>query len=201
MPAPVRRPTIDAGDLDLALRYLPDHQVVVVAEALDADALVVVVADCAYVGASLVIILEVGATAARSCRPDATAFEAPDADPDGLFGRTIGRFAAALDQGVAGRGGPGPGDDVGPAGRRRRPEDGQAGSISSGPLLRTLLTSGRTGIQEQLVVGRRLEQARQLARCPGLGSSQRSQCAGLEDHRHPIVDRRPGSDWPSSSRS
>ncbi len=94
-------PAIDAGDLDLALRYLPDHRVVVVAEALAPDALLVAVADCAYVGAELVMIIEAGARPPE-LPAEATAFEAPDADPDGIFGRTIGRFAAALDHGVLG---------------------------------------------------------------------------------------------------
>jgi hypothetical protein len=94
-------PTIDGGDLDLALRYLPDHRVVVVAEALDPDALAVVLADCAYVGAVLVIVLEPD-LGPPELPPDATAFEAPRSDPDGIFGRTVGRFAAALDQGIPG---------------------------------------------------------------------------------------------------
>ena len=94
-------PTIDAGDLDLALRYLPDHQVVIVAERLDPDALAVVAADCSYVGAALAVILEAGSAPAE-LPPDATAFEAPDDDPDGVFGRTIGRFGAALEQGLGG---------------------------------------------------------------------------------------------------
>ena len=96
---PDDRPVLDAGDLDLALRYLPDHQVVVVTERLVADALEVVLADCAYVGATLVVILEAGATAPE-LPSSATAFEAPDSDPDGLFGRTVGGFAAGLDQGT-----------------------------------------------------------------------------------------------------
>lgn len=94
-------PTIDGGDLDLALRYLPDHRVVVVAEGLEPDALAVVAADCSYVGAVLVVIVEPGAES-PGLPQDATAFEAPAADPDGLFGRTIGRFAAALDKGTPG---------------------------------------------------------------------------------------------------
>jgi hypothetical protein len=98
---PVSLPTIDAGDLDLALRYLPDHQVVIVAESLDADALAVVAADCSYVGATLAIILEAGA-APVELPADATAFEAPASDPDGVFGRTVGRFGAALEQGLGG---------------------------------------------------------------------------------------------------
>ena len=96
---PDDRPVLDAGDLDLALRYLPDHQVVVVTERLVADALEVVLADCAYVCATLVVILEAGATAPE-LPSSATAFEAPDSDPDGLFGRTVGGFAAGLDQGT-----------------------------------------------------------------------------------------------------
>jgi hypothetical protein len=94
-------PTIDAGDLELALRYLPDHRVVVVAEALDGDALGVVAADCSYVGAQLVIVLEPGGGVA-GLPADSTAFEAPASDLDGVFGRTVGQFAAALDQGVPG---------------------------------------------------------------------------------------------------
>lgn len=93
------RPVVDAGDLDLALRYLPDHHVVIVTERLAADAFAVVLADCAYVGATLVVILEAGA-AAPELPSSATAFEAPDSDPDGLFGRTVGGFAAGLDQGT-----------------------------------------------------------------------------------------------------
>jgi sugar/nucleoside kinase (ribokinase family) len=94
-------PTIDAGDLDLALRYLPDHRVVVVAERLEPDALAVVAADCSYVGAVLVVILE-PAGIPPDLPPGATLFEAPDSDPDGLFGRTVGRFVAALDRGTSG---------------------------------------------------------------------------------------------------
>jgi hypothetical protein len=94
-------PTIDAGDLDLALGYLPDHSVVVVAERLDPDALAVVAADCSYVAAALVVIVEPGGEP-----PDlpsgATLLEAPRSDPDGLFGRTVGHFAAALDRGMSG---------------------------------------------------------------------------------------------------
>ena len=94
-------PTIDGGDLDLALRYLPDHAVVVVAEPLDADAIGIVVADCTYVGATLVVVVEPGARAPE-LPAEATIFEAPRSDPDGLFGRTVGGFAAALDRGASG---------------------------------------------------------------------------------------------------
>ena len=94
-------PTIDAGDLDLALRYLPDHTVVVVAERLGADALAVVAADCSYVAAALVLIIEPRSEPLET-PPGATLLEAPRSDPDGVFGRTVGRFAAALDRGSSG---------------------------------------------------------------------------------------------------
>ncbi len=95
------RPTVDAGDLDLALRYLSDHAVVVVAEPLDADALAVVRADAGYADAHLVLIIEPG-WPVDPVSDGLTVLEAPDADPDGIFGRTVGRFAAALDQGRPG---------------------------------------------------------------------------------------------------
>ncbi len=91
-------PVLDAEDLELALRYLPDHRVVVVAERLGPDALASVANDCSYVGAQLVVILGTGATAAGLPR-EATILEAPDEDPEGIFGRTVGLFAAAIDQG------------------------------------------------------------------------------------------------------
>ena len=94
-------PTIDGGDLDLALRYLPDHAVVVVAEWLDAEAMAVVIADCAYVGAVLIVIVEPG-NEPPELPPSTTVFEAPDRDPEGVFGRTVGGFAAALDRGENG---------------------------------------------------------------------------------------------------
>jgi hypothetical protein len=94
-------PMIDAGDLDLALRYLPDHSVVVVAEPLETDALAVVAADCSYVAAALVVIIE-PPSELLDTPPGATLLEAPRFDPDGVFGRTVGRFAAALDRGSSG---------------------------------------------------------------------------------------------------
>jgi sugar/nucleoside kinase (ribokinase family) len=88
---------LDPEDLELALRYLPDHRVVVVAEQLGAAALASVVSDCSYVGAELVLIIGPGATGGLPA--GAIVLEAPEEDPDGVFGRTVGLFAAALDQG------------------------------------------------------------------------------------------------------
>src|SRR3954449_9138243 len=46
-------PGLDAGDLELALRYLPEYAVVVIAQALDAPALEAVVAAAGWAGARL----------------------------------------------------------------------------------------------------------------------------------------------------
>ncbi|MGH2513001.1 MAG: PfkB family carbohydrate kinase [Candidatus Limnocylindrales bacterium] len=102
--APERRQAtlaLDAGDLDLALRYLADYRVLVVAEPLEDDALAVVVEACAFGGALLVVAVEPNHEL-PDLPAEATVFEAPDADPDGLFGRTVGRFAADLDRGLDG---------------------------------------------------------------------------------------------------
>ena len=51
-----RLPRLDAGDVDLGLRYLPECRVLIVAEPLPEDALRVVVEAAAYHGAELIVI-------------------------------------------------------------------------------------------------------------------------------------------------
>jgi hypothetical protein len=92
--------TLDAGDLDLALRYLVGFALVVVAEALPADALAIAADAAAYSGAALIVLLPPGRPAA-DLPPDAFVLEAPADDPDGVFARTVGLLAAALDRGDA----------------------------------------------------------------------------------------------------
>ena len=88
-------PALDAGDLELALRYLPDSDVVVVAQPLDPAAVAAVVEGARWAGARLV------STFALDGLPDdATVFEAPDENPEGAFASVVGRYAAALDRGV-----------------------------------------------------------------------------------------------------
>ncbi len=94
-------PTVDSGDLELALGYLLEQRVIVVAERLGTDAMAVVAADGSFAGATLVFLVEPGA-GLDGLPPDATVLEAPPSDPDGVFGRTVGRFAAALDRGRPG---------------------------------------------------------------------------------------------------
>ncbi|MEA2538283.1 MAG: hypothetical protein QOF11_2517 [Chloroflexota bacterium] len=90
--------TLDGGDLDLALRYLDGFSVVVVAEALESSSLEIVAAAAAYAGATLVVLAPEGTPGPAPA--EAIVIEAPGSDPDGVFARTVGRFAAALDAGV-----------------------------------------------------------------------------------------------------
>jgi hypothetical protein len=90
--------SIDSGDVDLALRYLPDYRVVVVAADLDHAAWATVTAAASWSGAHLIGL--VGAGAAPPDLPaDATLLERPADDADGTFADMVGRYAAAIDAG------------------------------------------------------------------------------------------------------
>jgi sugar/nucleoside kinase (ribokinase family) len=94
---PAGRPSLEAADVELALRYLPDQRVILVAEP-QTDGVVAAVSEAAdYAGARLVVV-----TASSSQRP-ARAFvvEPPADDLDGLFGSLLGELAVLLDRGVA----------------------------------------------------------------------------------------------------
>ena len=91
---------LEAADVDLALRYLPELRVVVAAGA-DASLLPTLVDGAAYAGASLIVIDRAGATEAeRNLPPSAIVLEAPSSDPDGTFAGFVGAFAARLDGGA-----------------------------------------------------------------------------------------------------
>ena len=90
--------TLDGGDLELALRYLDGFSVVVVAEPLEASPLEIVAEAAGYAGATLVILAP-GGTPPGSVPDGSIVLEAPVSDPDGVFARTVGAFAAALDGG------------------------------------------------------------------------------------------------------
>jgi hypothetical protein len=91
--------TLDGGDLELALRYLDGFSVVVVAEPLQPSSLEIVADAAAYAGATLVALSSRGAPLGP-VPSGAIALEAPGSDPDGVFARTVGAFAAALDAGA-----------------------------------------------------------------------------------------------------
>ncbi len=96
-PAQTRGLTLDAGDIELGLRYLVDFRVVVVVDDLDATAIAVVAEAAAASEAALVAV--VGDGTAASWPADATLLSLPDGD-DGAFARLVGSFAAGLDAGL-----------------------------------------------------------------------------------------------------
>jgi hypothetical protein len=93
-PAGAERRSLDRGDVELGLRYLPECRVLVAAEPLDADALGAVVDGAAYHGAALIALIPAGA-APPELPESATVLELPDHD-DGAFTDLVGRYAAAL---------------------------------------------------------------------------------------------------------
>jgi len=94
------RSRLDSGDLELALRYLPDYRVIVVTDSLEETALGTVVAAARWSGAQLIIVVSAGSNPV-GVPEDATVLESPDVDPDGAFGAVVGAYAAALDRGAA----------------------------------------------------------------------------------------------------
>ena len=92
-------PSLDSGDLELALRYLPDYRVLVVTETLGEPALATVSAAARWAGAQLIVVVPSG-TSGRGMPDDATVLESPQADPDGAFAAVVGAYATALDRGA-----------------------------------------------------------------------------------------------------
>jgi len=91
---------LEAADLSLGLRYIRDYSVVVAVEPLAEGGPAVVAEAAAFADAALVVVALPGA-AVPPAFARATVFEAPDEDPDGAFAGVVGRYAAALDQGIA----------------------------------------------------------------------------------------------------
>jgi hypothetical protein len=93
-------PSLDSGDLELALNYLPDYRVVVVTETLGEPALATVSAAARWAGAQLIVVVPSG-TSGHGMPDDATVLESPPADPDGAFAAVVGAYATALDRGAS----------------------------------------------------------------------------------------------------
>jgi sugar/nucleoside kinase (ribokinase family) len=94
---PAGSSTLDRADLELALRYLDGFAVLVVAEALEPGAVAVAAEAAAYASATMVLLVRDGDE--PSVPDDVIVLAAPDSDPDGVFARTVGRFAVELDAG------------------------------------------------------------------------------------------------------
>lgn len=91
---------LDSGDLQLALRYLPDYRVVVIADPIDEAALTTVVAAARWAGAQLIVVVAAGSSA-PGAPDDATVLESPAVDAEGAFAAVVGAYAAALDRGAS----------------------------------------------------------------------------------------------------
>ena len=90
---------LDAADIELALRYLPDYRVIVVAEPLNDAALGGVVAAAGWSSAALVVVTPPGSTPSTAIPSTATVLEATTDAADPAFAAMVGRYAAALDRG------------------------------------------------------------------------------------------------------
>lgn len=91
-------PTLEPADIELALRYLPDYRVLVIADPVSAESLEVVLVASRWSGAVLIVLVH-GSAEPPEHIADATVLQAPDDDPDGAFANVIGAYAAALDRG------------------------------------------------------------------------------------------------------
>jgi hypothetical protein len=93
-------PTLDAADLELALRYLAEIGVIVLIDGVDDEGIRAVAADAASWGrAPLIVIQAAGATVPDDLPSGTTVLEGPRSDPDDAFAGFVGAFAAALDRG------------------------------------------------------------------------------------------------------
>jgi sugar/nucleoside kinase (ribokinase family) len=90
--------SLEPADIELALRYLPDYRVLVVADSLAEPSLRVALAAASWNGAALVVVVPAGSKQSPA-GDDATVIEAPPDDPDDAFAGIVGAYAAAIDRG------------------------------------------------------------------------------------------------------
>jgi sugar/nucleoside kinase (ribokinase family) len=95
---PAARPALEAADIDLALKFLPQAGVVVLAGPLPESAVAAAVDGVAFAGARLIVLVAPGYVPA-ALPAETTVLETPS-DDDGSFGRMVGTFAGALEAGV-----------------------------------------------------------------------------------------------------
>jgi hypothetical protein len=97
---PADRPGVDAGDVELGLRYLTEFRVIVATEQLDGELARVVTEAAGWSSATLIALVPDGAAEPEPVPDDAILLQAPADDPDGAFDRLVGELAAAIDSGV-----------------------------------------------------------------------------------------------------
>ena len=95
---PAARPALEAADVELALRFLPQASVIVLADPSAESTVEAGIQGAAFSAARLIVLVPTGG-ASPSVPPETTVLEAPQ-DDDGSFGRLVGIFAGALDAGL-----------------------------------------------------------------------------------------------------
>ena len=93
---------LEAADLDLALRYLPEVRVVVIVE-MPAPIVATAADRTQWSGAALIVVSRAsagGAVLPAELPDGAIVLEAPASDPDATFAGFVGAFAARLDAGA-----------------------------------------------------------------------------------------------------
>jgi hypothetical protein len=90
---------LDPGDLQLALRYLPDVHVIVLAG--DDPGLQTTAAEAAAWSNAALIVIRASSDPIDAVTPDAIVLEAPASDPDGAFAGVVAALAIRLDAGDA----------------------------------------------------------------------------------------------------
>ena len=91
---------LDAGDVDLGLRYLTDFEVLVLVPPAAADVVRVAVDGARWASAGLILVVEGEAPPDLPLPREAIVLAAPEDDADGAFAAVVGRLAAALDRGA-----------------------------------------------------------------------------------------------------
>ena len=171
-------PTMDSDDLQLALRYLPDYRVVVVADPIDQPSLDTVAAAARWAGAALILVVASGMQIASIADDDATVLEAPPTDPDGAFARIVAAYAVALDGGAAPDAAFARGPSGAPAGLPSPTE-----APASGP--GDLIEEAGHPVTVRVAVGTRARtaRARRSGRCSRAGSPARSEARSRRSAR------------------
>ncbi len=98
-PDPAAGSILDAGDIAMGLRYVPEFRVLVAAVGLDVAGAAAVTEAAAFAGAALVALIWSNRGADLGL-PTATVLAAPASDPDGAFAAVVAGYAVALDRGL-----------------------------------------------------------------------------------------------------
>jgi ribokinase len=98
-PIPKTGPELEAADVDLALRYLTDFRVIVVAADVPDDVAVAAAGAADWTGASPVVLVAEGGEPPLGLPERAIVLTSPAGDDDGAFPALVGEYAAAIDRG------------------------------------------------------------------------------------------------------